>query len=145
MHNSEHTPINEISLKDGYEHGDMRARLIVIAMAGVGVLMFGACLVIVLVMAGFDKTRHPLTRTEASPLQVHGPFVEGYDGPIIEVDPRAERDAYLKVVKEKLHTYGIVSEQPGMERAHIPVEEAMKRLAAGEVPYKKQPQAALVN
>jgi len=107
--------------------------------------MFGACLIIVLVMAGFDKTREPLTKSEASPLQVHGPFVEGYDGPIIEVDPRAERDAYLKVVKHKLNTYGIVSEQPGMERAHIPVEEAMKRLAAGTVAYKKEPQTALVN
>jgi hypothetical protein len=145
MHKAEHTPINEISLKEGYEHGDMRPRLIIISMTGIGVLMFGACLIIVLVMGGFDKTREPLTATEASPLQVHGPFVEGYDGPIIEVDPRKERDAYLTVIKEKLNSYGMVSEQPGMERAHIPIEEAMKRLAAGEVPYKKEPQTALVN
>jgi hypothetical protein len=48
------------------------------------------------------------------------------------------------VIKAKLNSYGVVSEEPGMERAHIPIEEAMRQLAAGEVAYKAEPQQALV-
>jgi hypothetical protein len=144
MHNAHSNEIDEHSLKDGFEHSDLKARLVMIAMAGIGVMMFGAGAIIVLVMQGMDVVHKPMTTFEASPLDTAGPFVEGYDGVVIERDPRKERDKYLAKVKAKLNSYGMVSDQPGMERAHIPIEEAMKRLADGTVAYKKEPQTALV-
>jgi hypothetical protein len=144
MHNAHSTDVDEHSLKDGYEHNDLKARLVMITMAGIGVMMFGTGAIIVLVMQGMDAVHKPMTSFEASPLDTAGPFDEGYDGVVIERNPRKERDAYLVEVEARLNSFGMVSDQPGMERAHIPIEEAMKRLAEGTVAYKKEPQTALV-
>ena len=48
---------NETSIKEGYEVTDMHARIIVTSFVALMILMFGACVVIVMVIRGFNQSR----------------------------------------------------------------------------------------
>ena len=145
MHDASEKPINEQSLAEGWETTDMKVKLVAVAFTGIAIMMFGACLIIILVMRGFDSSRTDLGTLEPSPVYEVSPTVQGYDGPLLQQDPRASRDAYLAESKVKLKTYELTNDQPGAERARIPVEEAMKMIVSGEAPYKREAQTALIN
>ena len=73
MHKEHHTPGTDIdggiqvmhhdnpahperSIKEGYEITDMNSRIIVISLIGLLILMWGACVVIVMVIRGFNES-----------------------------------------------------------------------------------------
>lgn len=140
MHNA--APQNsEASIKEGYEVSDMHARIIVTSFIALMVLMFGACIVIVMIIRGFNQSRQPLDTTPASSLATAG--VQVPNEPHLQGDPVADR---IKIDEQNQHqvaSFGIVSEEPGMERVHIPVDRAMSLLAEGKVPYRQAPQVAV--
>lgn len=140
MHNA--APQNsEASIKEGYEVSDMHARIIVTSFIALMVLMFGACIVIVMIIRGFNQSRQPLDTTPASSLATAG--VQVPTEPHLQGDPVADR---IKIDEQNQHqvaSFGIVSEEPGMERVHIPVDRAMSLLVEGKVPYRQAPQVAV--
>jgi hypothetical protein len=144
MHEIKHHPVTEDTLNEGFESSDMRISLIAMVFIGIGVVSVITSFVIIGLMYLFNTRHEALNPVKPMPTYQAGGMAPGYDGPIVETTPREDRDAYLKVIKAKLNSYGVVSEEPGMERAHIPIEEAMRQLAAGEVAYKAEPQQALV-
>lgn len=144
MHEIKHKPITEDTINEGFEHADMRISLIAMVFIGIGVVSVIACMIIIGLMYLVNEHHEPLAGAERSPVYTSQRMVSGYEGPLVETTPREDRDAYLKAIKHKRDTYGIVSEDPNMKRARIPVEEAMKMLAAGQIPYKREPQQALV-
>lgn len=140
MHNP--APQNsEASIKEGYEVSDMHARIIVTSLIGLLVLMFGACIVIVMIIRGFNQSRQPLDTTPASDLATAG--VQVPVEPHLQGDPVADR---IKIDEQNQHqvaSFGVLSEEPGMERVHIPVDRAMALVAEGKVPYRQTPQVAV--
>jgi len=131
---------NETSIKEGYEVTDMHARIIVTSFVALMILMFGACVVIVMVIRGFNQSRQPLDTTPASSLATAGVQVPAE--PHLQGDPVADR---IKIDEQNQHqvaSYGVLSAEPGMERVHIPVDRAMARVAEGKVPYRQIPQVA---
>jgi len=143
MHNHHSdSPVNEESLREGYETSDMQMKMVIILLGVVGAMMVGTGLVIVLLMRAQDLGSKSFE--QISPTYTNYSRLPGVEGPLMENDPRAERDIYRAEAIQQINSYGMLSADAGMERAHIPIEEAMKQLAAGEVPYKQEPQAALV-
>jgi hypothetical protein len=141
MHNA--GPQNsEASIKEGYEITDMNPRIISISLIGLLALMWGACVVIVMVIRGFNESREPLNTTAASRLVTPGvqvpaePHLQGTE----VIENRISMDAANLV---NITTYGIVSQEPGMERVRIPVDRSMALLAEGKAPYRQAPTVAV--
>ena len=132
----------EISIKEGYEVTDMNSRIIVTSLIGLFVLLFGACIVIVLVIRGFNQSRLPLDTTAASSLATPGVQVPGK--PHLQSDPVGDRKKMDAENQHQVDSYGVLSEEPGMERVHIPVDRAMTFLAEGKVPYRQPAPPAAV-
>ena len=87
-------------------------------------------------------SRQPLDTTPASSLATAG--VQVPTEPHLQGDPVADR---IKIDEQNQHqvaSFGIVSEEPGMERVHIPVDRAMSLLAEGKVPYRQPAPAPAV-
>lgn len=141
MHNA--APQNsETSINEGYEVSDMHPRIIVTSLIGLLILMFGACIVIVMIIRGFNQSRQPLDTTPASNLATPGVQVPAE--PHLQNDPVADR---IKIDEQNQHqvaSYGVLSEEPGMERVHIPVDRAMALVAEGKVPYRQPAPPAAV-
>jgi hypothetical protein len=53
-------------------------------------------------------------------------------GPVLQAQPQVDRAAYFRGKEERLHSYGWVDRKQGV--AHIPVEQAMRMLAAQQAP-----------
>lgn len=140
MHNSASDHNLEASVKAGYEVTDMNTRLIAYFIAGLFFMMFGAVLTILVVLRGFNESRKPLNTEAASALAAHG--IQIPPKPHLQQTPVADRVEIVRENTRQIESYGMISEEPGMERAHIPVDEAMKRLAAGEVRYRQEPKPA---
>jgi len=139
MHNASNHDL-EASLKEGYEVTDMNTRLIAYFIAGLFIMMFGAVLTILVVLRGFDESRPPLNREAASVLA--GADIQIPEKPHLQMNPIADRIAIVAENYRQIETYGMISEEPGMERAHIPIGEAMKRIAAGTATYRQEPKPA---
>ena len=130
----------EKSVKEGYEVSDMNPKIIMISIAGLFFLLAGSCAVIVMVIRGFDTSRPALDTTPVSPLATEGIQVPAK--PHLQLDPVADRIAIKAENQKKANSYGVVSEEPGMERVHIPVDRAMALVAEGKVPYRQEPAPA---
>lgn len=130
----------EASIREGYEITDMNARIIVTSLIALFILMFGACIVIVLVIRGFNQSRQPLDTTPASAMAT--PAVQVPGEPHLQMDPVADRIKIDAENQGQVSSYGVLSEEPGMERVHIPVDKAMTLLAEGKIPYRQTPQVA---
>lgn len=141
MHNA--APQNsETSIKEGYEVTDMHPRIIVTSFIGLMILMFGACVVIVMIIRGFNQSRESLNTTPASSLATPG--VQVPPEPHLQGDPVADRIKIDEENQRQVASYGVVSQEPGMERVHIPVDRAMALVAEGKAPYRQTPQVAAV-
>jgi hypothetical protein len=131
------------SVKEGYEVTDMNVTIISYFLAGLFVLMFGSVGAIVMVLRGFDESRPALNQEPVSPLATAG--IQVPDGPLLQMDPVSDRKAIEAKDVAHVTSYGIVSEDHGMARAHIPVDIAMERMAAGKGTYRQAPTAAQVS
>jgi hypothetical protein len=140
MH-SPSTQVSEESLHEGYEVSDIHTGVISGCLVALAIIMISALFAIIIIIRGFDGGRAPLNNTEASPLQAHDVFAPG--APQLQQDPVADKRAFVGAMKAKVESYGWVSQEPGQERAHIPVSRAIELLATGKVPYRQQPQVAL--
>ena len=140
MHNTSSSHDTESSVKAGYEVTDMNARLIAYFLAGLMFLMFGACIAIIMVIRGFDESRASLNATPGSPLAV--PAMQIPDEPRLQLDPVADRKKLEAENQQQIDSYGVVSEEPGMERVHIPVNRAIELLAEGKGVYRQEPKPA---
>ncbi len=138
MHSASNHDI-EASKKEGYEVTDMNTRLVAYFIAGLFFLMFGAVATIIVVLRGFNHSIPPLNDTPASALANDSMQVP--DKPHLQQDPVVDREQIVEENFKQVHSYGVVSDEPGMERRNIPVEEAMKRVAAGEY-YRQAPKPA---
>lgn len=125
----------EVSIREGYEVTDMNPRIIVVSLIGLLVLMFGSCIVIVLVIRGFNQSIRPMNTTQASSLVTPG--VQVPTEPHLQIDPVADRIKIDADNQNQVNSYGILSEEPGMERVHIPVDRAMTLVVEGKVPYRQ--------
>lgn len=128
------------SVKEGYEVTDMNARLIAYFIVALFAMMFGAVMTIIIVIRGFDRSRPSLNETPASALVTPG--VQLPPTPHLQGDPESDLKKVLAENTARLHAYGVISEEPGMERVHIPVERAMALVSSGEAPYRQEPTAA---
>ncbi len=138
MHSASNHDI-EASKKEGYEITDMNTRLVAYFIAGLFALMFGAVVTIIIVLRGFNQSVPPLNQTPASALATAGMQVP--DAPRLQQDPVKDRKEIVGAQQHQVNSYGMVSEEPGMERAHIPVGEAMQRVAEGKA-YRQEPKPA---
>lgn len=134
-------PNSEASIKEGYEVTDMNARIVVTSLSGLLILMFGACVVIIMVIRGFNQSRSPLDTTPASSLATAGVQIPAE--PHLQMYPVEDRIKIDEENQTEVDSYGVLSEEPGMERVHIPVNRAMALLAEGKVPYRQAPQVAV--
>jgi len=139
MHNTGNHNLEQ-SVKEGYEVTDMNTRLIAYFIGGLFIMMFGSVLTIIVVLRGFDQSLAPLNTTPASALATEGMQVPPL--PHLQQDPVGDRKAIVDANTHQINSYGVLSEEPGMERAHIPVEEAMKRVAEGKATYRQEPAPA---
>lgn len=141
MHSANNHDV-EASVKEGYEITDMNTRLVAYFIGGLFVMMFGAVLTIIVVLRGFNESIPPLNTTPASAQATAGMQVP--PKPYLQQDPVNDRKEINGALAVEVNSYGMISEEPGMERAHIPVEEAMKRVAEGKAPYRQEPKPAAV-
>jgi hypothetical protein len=139
MHNASHHDV-ETSVKEGYEITDMNTRLIGMFIAGLFVLMFGSVITIVVVIRGFDQSRPSLNPAPGSELAVKGLQVP--DEPRLQMDPVADRKAIVEANAVQINSYGQLSQEPGVERVHIPVSRAMELIADQKAPYRQEPKPA---
>ena len=135
--------VSEDSVKHGYEVTDINTTIIVISMAGLFALIAGACLVIIMVMRGFNESRPSLNTTPASALATAAMQIP--DEPHLQMDPVADRKRIKAENQHLADSYGVVSEEPGMERVHIPVDRAMELVAEGKAPYRQEPKPAALD
>ena len=139
MHNAaDHD--TEKSVKEGYEVTDMNARLIAYFIVALFAMLFGAVMTIIIVIRGFDRSRPALNDTPASALAT--PDVQVPPAPHLQGDPVSDLHKVLAENTARLNAYGVLSEEPGMERVHIPVERAMALVASGAAPYRQEPTIA---
>ena len=130
----------EASVKEGYEVTDMNTTLIGTFIIALFMMMFGAVLTIIVVLRGFEESRPALNDTPASALAVEGMQIP--DEPRLQMDPVKDMEKAFDENVRSIEGYGWISQEAGVERAHIPIEEAMKRVAEGDAPYRQEPTAA---
>jgi hypothetical protein len=139
-----HSPSNNVSeesLHEGYEVSDMNTGVISGCFVALAVITIASLFAIIIIMRGFDQSRPPMNAAEASPVQTDTVFAEG--APPLQMDPVADRKALTAEAEGHLHSYGHVSQEPGMERVHIPIERAIELVGSGAVPYRQAPTIAL--
>lgn len=138
MHKTHHDP--ELSIREGYEVSDINIKIVLISGIVLSALALSSFIIIVLVVKAFER-RTPMNSQERSP------FAEGMAqapaGALLQQDPVGDKEAILKEAQSRLHSYGLVNEDPQMTRAFVPVERAMELVAAKQVPYRQQAQVAL--
>lgn len=139
MHNAADHDI-EKSVKEGYEVTDMNARLIAYFIVALFAMLFGSVMTIIIVIRGFDRSRPALNDTPASALIT--PEVQLPPLPHLQDNPESDLKKILAENTARLHAYGVVSDEPGMERVHIPVDRAMALVSSGKAPYRQEPTAA---
>jgi hypothetical protein len=107
----------------GYETKDVRPKWVVVAAAGLAVTLIVVGLVIwglLAVLHGGVAARRPaltsVERTELTPPE-----------PRLAVNPQEDVAAHRRAAAERLGGYGWSNREHGL--AHIPIDEAMKRLA----------------
>ncbi|MCC6142423.1 MAG: hypothetical protein IT368_01325 [Candidatus Hydrogenedentes bacterium] len=126
--------VGKESLKAGYEVTDLNARVVSMFMVFLAVMTIGGLVIILIVMRGMEGAR---VRPDMSPLAQEG--VMAPPAPNLQSDPRFDKDQAIKAATAQLGSYGWISEDPAMRRAHIPIEKAMEIVAAQQVPYKQKP------
>ncbi|HEY3917252.1 MAG TPA: hypothetical protein VGL83_05645 [Stellaceae bacterium] len=107
------------------EHTDMNVR--VIAIIAVGVLLY-------ICLAPFILTRiyHPALSDIGRQLAIHPP------GPELQLNPAADLLKFRAKADAQLDSYGWVDRAKGI--AHIPIDQAMRDVAAGGIPgFPKAP------
>ena len=128
------------SINEGYEVTDMNVRIISLFIVGLFVLLFGAVGAIIMVMRGFEESRPALNTDPASPLATADAQIP--DAPHLQQYPVEDRKIINAENDAQVNGYGIVSQEQGMERAHIPVSRAMELVADGKAPYRQTPVSA---
>lgn len=131
----------EASLRAGYEVTDLNTRLIVYFLVALFFMMFGAIATILIVIRGFNESRPSLNTVPASALATKG--VQVPDEPHLQMDPVSDRVRIVSENDKKVNSYGIISDESGTERVHIPVERAMALLAEGKGTYRQEPRDAV--
>jgi hypothetical protein len=126
--------IGKESIKAGYEVTDLNTRVVGMFLIFLAILTIGGMVIIIIVMRGMESARD---LGEVSPLAQEDLMLAPL--PNLQGDPRADKDAAIAEANARLGSYGWVSEDPGVRRAHIPIEEAMKIIAQEHVPYKQAP------
>lgn len=129
------------SEKAGYETSDVNTRVVFMFLSAVALLIFLGIMISLIVLRSLEH-RPATNQTEASPL-VGDPADAVRPGPNVQADPLSDRTRILDKAEARLHSYGLVSDEPGMERAHIPIERAMELVASGEAPYRQPVTEAL--
>jgi len=131
----------QASKKAGYEVSDMKTLIIVFFVAALFVLMVGGVVAALFVLRGFDRSQTP----EVPPSALASEVRQVPEEPHLQQDPVAEKDAILAEAEARLNSYGLVSDNPQMKRAHIPIDRAMELVATGQVPYRQEPQSAAID
>lgn len=128
---------------EGYEATDMHVGIIWAALVALMLMLFGGVVATIVIVRGFDVSRgpEPLNTAGLSPLAVEEN--RNIDGPPLQMDVKKDRDALLQPAMEHLNTYGIVSDEHGLPRAHVPIERAFDMIVDNNVSYRQQPQVAL--
>jgi hypothetical protein len=113
------------------EHRDVDARAIVLLGAALAGFILLAIFILGLI---YGVPPRPLPGEAASNLP-------GRDLPVLQTDPHADLEAYTAEKDRALHGYGWVDRTAGI--AHVPIEDAMRMIAAGGVPdWGQTPPAA---
>jgi hypothetical protein len=157
MHNhSDNSSVDPHSLAEGFEQGEMHTSLIWASITGILILMVGAGFTILLIMRGFEESR--VVEVEQSPVAGQSTvlmgtqaMVPGYNGPLLQQDPVAERKVSMAAGVAKLESFGVHTAMGAdgitpteSTVGHIPIEIAMKHLAEGKAKYKQEPVTALI-
>lgn len=137
MHTTPSKPVSPESLHDGYEVSDLKASLIVVVLAVVGLMGAAAFPIILWLVTHWDQTRSPYDVTPKSIVSM--PLDQVPPTPHLQQWPRRDAQQHATDFNEYLNTYGIVAESDGMKTAHIPVEHAIDLVAEGKVAYRQQP------
>lgn len=135
MHSSHKA--SENSLREGYEVSDMNTRLIMVFLVALFFMMFGAVVTVLIVLRGFNESRQSLNPEPASPLATKE--VQVPEKPHLQMNPVEDRVRVVKENTDQVTSYGVISDQPDMQRVHIPVERAMELLAEGKGTYRQEP------
>src|SRR5690554_3651623 len=111
------------SLKEGYEVSDVNIRVVFLSLSGVGFLVFLGVMGGLIVLRSLEA-RPAMNPAEASPLATNATD-RVFLGPMVQGDPLVDRVRILQEADSRLHSYGVIDETEGLERAHIPIEAAM--------------------
>lgn len=129
------------SIKAGYETSDMKVNIIVGSLTALLVVLIAGVAICIVIMRGFDHANTPAV----PPSALAGEVSQVPGEPRLQQDPVLEKEQILGEARARLNGYGILSDEPGVERAHIPIERAMALVASGAVPYRQEPTDATVD
>lgn len=137
----EEKEVSADSVREGYETSDMNIKIIAAFGVVLTIMVVSTIVTIVIVMRGFEDSRQPISGVIRSPLEAGN--TETPTGARLQQDPVKDKAAILSAAEHHLARFGVVSEEPGLERGHVPVSLAIEWVAEGKMPYRQTPQAAL--
>ncbi|HYZ86338.1 MAG TPA: hypothetical protein VE621_18135 [Bryobacteraceae bacterium] len=114
-----------------HEHSDVSVKLLRRFVIGTAV-----CVGILLLILGFYWRYLVAHDTEPSISLWTGPRTLP-SGPLLQPAPEEDLEGYLRRQRELLHTYGW--SDPAKQTVHIPIEQAIDRLAQQGLPSRGQP------
>lgn len=137
MHTTPSKPVSPESLHDGYEVTDIKASMIIVLLASVGLMGAAAFPIVLWIVTHWDQTRKPYDPTPRS--VVSQPLDQVPPLPHLQQWPRRDALNHIAEANAYLGSYGIVNESDGMKTAHIPIDHAIDLVAEGKVAYRQQP------
>lgn len=121
----------------GYERSDMSMRAITkFAIYFAVFIGISHVLMFILIYALDEKVQAPTTPLSPLAINATPPII----GPQLEILPAANWDAMRESQAKFLGEYGWVNPQAGVVR--IPIDEAIRRVAAGGLPVRANPTSA---
>lgn len=129
----------QLSISTGYEVSDINTRAIItfaIIVAIVGVLVLP---ITAMIIRTLQDTRPPESPRPLSPLAGHIQHIPL--DTLLQTEPQEDARREVGAARAHLEIYGIVVDEPGEARAHIPIGRALELMAEGRLPYRQTPEA----
>lgn len=142
MH-SEH----QTSEQAGYEVSDLNPSVVIYLLSAIMLVAAISFVITIMVVRYFDESRRGAAYDREVPVTAGVGEVDQEPSVAYTLQrrPDREREEIYGPQREKLRSFGILTEAEGVERAHIPVETAMELLVEGKVAYRQEPTVALLS
>lgn len=141
MHNEHQT-----SEQAGYEVSDLNPSVVVYLLSAITLVAALSFVITIMLVRYFDESRRGAAYDRQAPVTAGvGEIDQTPKVPYtLQRRPEREREEIYGPQRERLGSYGVLTDAAGVERAHIPVEKAMELLIEGKVAYRQEATVALL-